>query len=186
MKIGGIITKTALCAFLRGVNVNRKNMKMADVCEVFRQDAVQNVRSVLATGNILFESTLSKANLRSNLETRMSQHYETDVHLFIKNKEEIELILRSNPYQVRSDLHIYAFICENGFEHTLMDKFNTITPVENENAQINQNQFYWQVRKGLTLDSSFSKILAEKQMRSQFTSRNINTIQKVYDKMTVL
>jgi len=176
----------AMCAFLRGVNVNGKNMKMADVCNVFRQESVQNVRSVLATGNILFESTLTKADLCRNLVERMSEYYKTDVNLFIKNKKEIEIILRSSPFPTDTDLHIYAFICENGFERTLMNKFNTITPVVNERAQINENQFYWQVSKGLTLDSGFSKILGEKQFRDQFTSRNINTIQKIYDKMVKL
>ena len=174
---------TAMCAFLRGVNVNGKNMKMADVCNVFLQEAVQNVRSVLATGNILFESTLTKVELRCNLEKRMSEYYKTDINLLIKNKEEIEMILKSVAFAAHSDLHIYVFICENGFEQTLMDKFNSITPVANEKAQINGGQFYWQVSKGLTLDSGFSKILGTKQFKDKFTSRNINTIQKIFDNL---
>jgi uncharacterized protein (DUF1697 family) len=174
---------TAMCAFLRGVNVNGKNMKMEDVCNVFRQEAVQNVCSVLATGNILFKSTLTKAELRCNLEKRMSEYYKTDINLFIKTKEEIEIILKSVTFSAHTDLHVYVFICENGFERTLMDKFNSITPVANEKAQINNGQFYWQVSKGLTLDSGFSKILGTKQFKDRFTSRNINTIQKLFDRM---
>jgi len=174
---------TKMCAFLRGINVNGKNMKMSDVCDVFRQEAVKNVSSVLATGNILFESELTKTDLRSALENSMSAHYGTDVCLFIKDKEEVGIILRSSPFLPSSEQHIYAFICENGFEQTLMDKFGLITPVPNEKAQINNGQFYWQVGKGSTLDSGFSKILGEKKMKDKFTSRNINTIQKIYDKM---
>ena len=172
-----------MCAFLRGVNLNGRNMKMAEVCDVFRQEHVQNVRSVLATGNILFESDDAKTDLRRNLEKRISGHYGTDISLIVKDKEEIGNILSSSPFPADSDLHVYAFICEGGFERTLMERFNTITPAVNEKAQINGGQFYWQVSKGSTLDSGFSKILGEKRMKDQFTSRNMNTIQKIFEKM---
>jgi len=174
----------ALCAFLRGVNVNGRTMKMDEVCQVFRSESVQNVRSVLATGNILFESVLAKSDLRRNLEKRMADHYRMDISMIIKNKDEVEAILRNSPFPTDPDMHVYAFICENGFERILMDRFSTITPTVNEKAQISECQFYWQVSKGMTLDSGFSKILGEKQMKDQFTSRNINTIQKIFDKMT--
>ena len=44
------------CAFLRGVNVKGTAMKMADVVEVFKKQGLIKVSSILATGNILFES----------------------------------------------------------------------------------------------------------------------------------
>ena len=171
------------CAFIRGVNINGQSMKMAEVCNVFRQEELQNVSSVLATGNILFESTLKKETLRLSLEKRMSETFQSDIRLFIKEQDEIEIILRSHTFSADPNLHIYAFICENGFENILMEKFNAITPIADEKAEIKQGQFYWQVAKGFTLDAGFSKILGDKQIRDQFTSRNINTIQKIYLKM---
>lgn len=44
------------CAFLRGVNVKGTNMKMAEVCEVFKKAGMVEVSSVLASGNIIFAS----------------------------------------------------------------------------------------------------------------------------------
>ena len=177
--------KKTMCAFLRGINVNGKNMKMADICDVFRQESVDNVRSVLATGNILFDSSLSKSELRSKLESAISRHYQSNESLFIKDKNEIGAILKGVPFTPEPDLHIYVFIYEIGFESVLMERFQSITPTTNEKASIYGNQFYWQVSKGETLDSGFSKILADKKLRSRFTSRNINTIQKINDKMIV-
>ena len=177
--------KTKMCAFLRGVNVNGKNMKMADICDVFRQESVDNVRSVLATGNILFDSSLSKAELRRILEGAVSKRYQSDESIFIKDQAEIDAILKGAPFTPDPNLHIYALICENGFEFVLMERFQSITPTTVERASIYENQFYWQVGKGETLDSGFSKILADKKLRNQFTSRNINTIQKISDKMMI-
>ena len=51
------------CAFLRGVNVNGTAMKMAEVCYVFKKAGMKDVSSVLATGNILFESDEAPENL---------------------------------------------------------------------------------------------------------------------------
>jgi len=172
-----------MCAFLRGINVNGKKMMMADICDLFRQESVDNVRSVLATGNIIFDSSLSKSELKSKLENAISRHYQSSESLFIKDREEIGSILKDVPFTSRADLHIYVFICEIGFESVLMERFLSITPAADEKALIYANQFYWQVRKGETLDSGFSKILADKKLRTLFTSRNINTIQKINEKM---
>ena len=161
-------------------------MKMADVCDVFRREAVHKVCSVLATGNILFESCLTKTDLHAILERRLSEHYGAEQYLFIKDEVEIEAILKSSPFVPNPDLQIYAFICESGFEEELMGRFSLVTPVANEKAQIKDGQFYWQVSKGATLDSGFSKILGEKRLKDRFTSRNINTMQKVYDRLTAL
>ena len=172
-----------MCAFLRGINVNGKNMKMADICDIFREESVDNVRSVLATGNILFDSSLTKSELRNKLESAISRHYQSNESLFIKDQEEVAKILKGVPFTYETDLHIYAFICENGFESVLIERFQSIAPLPNEKALIRANQFYWQVIKGETLESGFSKILADKKLRNQFTSRNINTIQKINEKM---
>ncbi len=51
-------------AFLRGVNVNGTSMKMAEACEVFSENDCTQVSSVLATGNLIFNSTLDKLTLK--------------------------------------------------------------------------------------------------------------------------
>ena len=80
------------CAFLRGVNVKGTNMKMADVCKVFSEAGVQNVSSVLASGNILFKSDKDSVELKKILEKAMSEHFNYDAFLFIKNEKEINEI----------------------------------------------------------------------------------------------
>jgi uncharacterized protein (DUF1697 family) len=52
------------CAFLRGVNVKGTAMKMAEVVELFKKQGLIKVSSVLATGNILFESEENPLELR--------------------------------------------------------------------------------------------------------------------------
>ena len=73
------------CAFLRGVNVKGTNMKMLDVCEIFKNAGMQKVTSVLASGNILFESDKNVEKLKKILEQKMSETFKYGGILFSIN-----------------------------------------------------------------------------------------------------
>lgn len=171
------------CAFLRGVNVKDTNMKMKDVCAVFEKEGMQKVQSVLASGNIIFESDTKAAVLKETLEAAMSKAYSYDAHLFLLNKERLETIKENNPFAENSDNHIYVFLGAENIEKMLFDLFKKELPVKGEEATINKGYFYWQIPKGETLGSPFSKVLGRKDLKDKITSRNLNTIEKVLNKM---
>ncbi|MBW7674577.1 DUF1697 domain-containing protein [Chryseobacterium chendengshani] len=171
------------CAFLRGVNVKGTNMKMAEVCEIFKNAGMQDVVSVLASGNIIFTSNKNTEDLKIILEKAMSEHFNYEAFLFIKSQEEIENFWNSNPFDKNENLHVYAFVGHNEVEKVLMNEFENAAKTEKEDAEIVNNTFYWQVAKGNTLDSTFGKILGKKSLKDQFTSRNINTFDKILKKI---
>lgn len=158
-------------------------MKMADVCNVFTNVGIQNVSSVLATGNIIFESDKKPEDLKNILEKAMSEHFGYDAFLFIKNEKEVSDILGNNPFSKSEDSHIYVFVTSEKTENILLEEFNKGKKSENEKAVIVGNTFYWQVQKGNTLDSDFGKILGKKALKDKITSRNINTFEKIVQKM---
>lgn len=163
------------CAFLRGVNVNGTSMKMAEVCKVFSDAGTSEVSSVLATGNLIFSSDKSAADLKIILEKAMSDYFNYEAFLFIKSEKEVVAIFENSPFTKADDLHIYAFVGTEDIESVLLEEFNKS---EHENATIIENIFYWQVPKGNTLDSEFGKVLGKKSLKNKITSRNLNTIEK--------
>ncbi|WP_312305910.1 DUF1697 domain-containing protein [Chryseobacterium sp.] len=171
------------CAFLRGVNVKGTNMKMADVCQVFKDAGMTEVSSVLASGNIVFSSDKNAEDLKVLLEKAMSEHFSYEAFLFIRSQEETEVLWKSIPFEKNDGLHIYGFVGMPGVEKVLMEEFQKATQAEDEKAQIINDIFYWQVPKGNTLDSTFGKVLGKKSLKDQMTSRNINTFEKVLKKM---
>jgi len=173
------------CAFLRGVNVKGTNMKMADVCQVFKGAGMLDVSSILASGNIVFTSDKNTGDLKKILEKAMSDRFSYDAFLFIKSQEETQVFWNSIPFEKKDDLHIYAFVGNPGIENVLMTEFEAASKTENEKAEIVGEIFYWQVPKGNTLDSSFGKVLGKKSLKDQFTSRNINTFEKILKKMGI-
>lgn len=173
---------TQFCAFLRGVNVKGTTMKMAEVCAVFEKAGMKDVSFVLASGNILFLSDKNKDELKTVLEKAMSEHFNYDAFLFLRNKNEIEIICKNNPFEAHSEFHIYGFAGISGIEKTLMTEFEKAKKAKDEEAKIVENNFYWKVAKGNTLDSEFGKILSRKALKNTFTSRNMNTFEKVMKK----
>jgi len=171
------------CAFLRGVNVKGTNMKMADVCSVFERAGVRNISSVLASGNIIFSSEKNAEALKPILEKAMSEHFSYDAFLFVKSEKEIETIFRDTPFEAEASYHIYSFVGVDGIERVLMSEFEKGMKAPGEEAQIVGSNFYWKVPKGNTLESEFGKILGRKNLKDSFTSRNINTFEKVLKKM---
>ena len=171
------------CAFLRGVNVKGTNMKMADVCQVFKNAGVADVSSILASGNIIFSSDQPAELLKRLIEECMSTHFFYDASLFIRSKEEVCLLEKNNPFDKHEDFNVYAFVGLDGVETILMDEFNNSMHLSGENAEIVNAIFYWQVPKGNTLDSAFGNVLAKKNLKNKMTSRNINTFGKVLKKM---
>lgn len=171
------------CAFLRGVNVKGTAMKMAEVCSVFEKAGMKNITSILASGNILFSSEKNKIELKKVLEIAMSEYFNYKAFLFLKDKNEIETLIGNNPFPTDSGFHIYSFAGIDKIEKTLMKEFEQAKKGKGEEALIIENNFYWKVPKGNTLDSEFGKILGRKNLKDSFTSRNLNTIEKVLKKM---
>ena len=167
-------------AFLRGVNVKGTNMKMEAVRLVFQQAGMKNVSSVLASGNILFNSKVPAEELTPLLSNAMGTHFDYEAFLFIKTAAEIESMIEHNPFESDPDHHVYCFIGIPQVEQTLMEEFQLVASSDTQDAaEIAGHCFYWRVPKNSTLESPFGKILGRKRLKSSFTSRNQNTIQKI-------
>lgn len=158
-------------------------MKMVEVVDVFKNAGMQNVVSVLATGNIIFESGKEKSELKDILEKVMSDHFSYEAFLFLKTNSEIEKIFSDCPFQKKDDSHIYVFVGLDGIDKVLLQEFEKSKKTNDENAKIVNSTFYWQVEKGNTLDSDFGKILGRKNLKDAFTSRNLNTFEKIMKKL---
>lgn len=171
------------CAFLRGVNVNGTSMKMKDVGDVFSNSGMKNVQSLLASGNILFESPIDAETLKPILEKAMSEAFSYDAFLFVRSLEDIEMIVENMPFETKEDFNNYVFISGKNTAQELLIHFENAKNKDQESATIVKDVFYWQTPKGNTLKSDFGKILGKKNLKDKLTSRNFNTIEKIVNKL---
>jgi uncharacterized protein (DUF1697 family) len=93
-------------AFLRGINVGgHKPVKMADLRAVFVAMGFQNVKTVLASGNVVFE-TLPEAGLPDNaldlaayIEQRLQQVFGYSIAVALRTVADLQRLVDSDPFK---------------------------------------------------------------------------------------
>lgn len=86
-------------AFLRGINAGFR-LKMVDLKKVFEELGFVNVRTVLATGNVLFESnSKDAAALEENIEKAMVKEFGYKSIAFVRTKDELQYFVTAEPFK---------------------------------------------------------------------------------------
>lgn len=175
-----------ICVFLRGINVNGIKIKMDALKEAFIQMGFEQVKTVLATGNVIvsLNDVTEKIDLKTYIEAELSHYFNYDAHVLIRTLEKIEGILKASQSIVRvqnHDAHLYVLFTEsNEIVDELSSLFETMSHSESESIKKLESDLFWLVPKGQTLESEFgSMVLGKKKYKDKLTSRNINTIEKI-------
>jgi len=88
-------------ALLRGINVGgHKLIKMDELARIFVGAGLKNVRTYLASGNVIFESgSASKAVLTKKIEKALQQTLGYQVTVVLRTLSELESIVNRNPFK---------------------------------------------------------------------------------------
>lgn len=81
-------------------------MKMADVKTVFEKAGMRKVITVLASGNVIFESEKTASELRIILEKAMSDYFNYEAFLFIKSEAKMRQMFEDIPFVKDPNEHI--------------------------------------------------------------------------------
>lgn len=84
-------------AFLRGVNLGKRQVKGAELREVFEGLGFGSVRPLLASGNIAFESG-EGAGLQQKLETALARRFGFAIGVVLRTQEELQAMLAREPF----------------------------------------------------------------------------------------
>ncbi|MEO6826057.1 MAG: DUF1697 domain-containing protein [Microbacteriaceae bacterium] len=171
-------------ALLRGVNVGGINLKMADVAAAFSDLDVQNVKTVLASGNVLFDSvdTAEKTKPRIEAALRAAFGYEAWVHIL--DLPSLGQIVADFPFNAeREGWHPYViFVAGDENATELAQNLVALQPELDpalESVAGGDGVVYWTVERGHTLDSVIGKATSRARYKSMTTTRNLRTLQKL-------
>jgi uncharacterized protein (DUF1697 family) len=90
---------TQYVALLRGINVGGNNpVAMADLAECFRDAGYGDVRTVLASGNVVFtaKGTSSRA-LEPAIERALRKRFESDIAVVVRSRAELTAVVSKAP-----------------------------------------------------------------------------------------
>ncbi|HVK79530.1 MAG TPA: DUF1697 domain-containing protein [Verrucomicrobiae bacterium] len=86
-------------ALLRGVNLGKRQVVMAELRAVLEEAGFANVRTLLASGNVVLDAKLKGAKLEEKLEQVILDGLglTTDVHA--RDADQLEAIIAANPFK---------------------------------------------------------------------------------------
>ncbi|OBI90441.1 DUF1697 domain-containing protein [Mycobacterium asiaticum] len=168
---------TKYAAFLRGVNVGGANLKMAEVADALAKAGFKNVRTILASGNVVLESDSGVAAVRKAAEGALRERFGYDAWVLAYDIETVRGIDRAYPFE--REVEGYQSYVTFVTEADVLDELAGLTAGPRERIQRGEGVIYWQVPKGGTLDSTIGQTMGKKRYKSSTTTRNLRTLAKV-------
>jgi uncharacterized protein (DUF1697 family) len=169
---------TRYVALLRGVNVGGVTIKMADLADVVRGLGYDDVKTVLASGNVLLSTSDSAATITTNLQNALRERFGYQAWVQVLTANRVVKIVADYPFERgRDGWHDYAiFVVDPGVKDELLAV--ELDP-ETERTAAGDGVVYWTVPKGSTLDSRIGTATGAARFKPSITTRNLNTLEKL-------
>lgn len=171
-------------AFLRGLNVGGHALiKIADLKKAFEKMGFENVRTLLASGNVIFESEQTdKKALIKEIESELRKAFKKDISVILRSLDDLKKLQSSEPFKgakITPSIRLYVtFLSEKARPRTITIPYTSpqkefrilhATPMEVFSVL--------DLSKGKGTPDAMN--ILEKEFGSNVTTRNWNTILKV-------
>jgi uncharacterized protein (DUF1697 family) len=176
---------TTYIAFLRGINLGKRNVKSDELRSIFSEMGFDNVRTVIASGNVIFDAKeKDPEKLTKKIEKLLEDKLGYKVIVFLRSQAELESILENNPFK---DDHGKEGKCYISFlsAEPPKDKANEILArsSDTEIFKFIGRELYMLFYVGFSDSEFFKKNDCEKVLGVLATNRNLNTPIKILVKM---
>lgn len=176
---------TKYYAFLRAVNVGKRQVKMEALREHFKIHQFANVKTYIQTGNIIFETEQTDRKLLiAQIERELLKWLSFEVPTILRTKEELAEIIENDPFKDQkgpANLKQYVTFLSEAPSDAIK---NLLAPYQNEYEQysILKHDFYSLIDKdceknGMKLQ--FTNNFIEKKLKLIGTTRDWNTVIKI-------
>ncbi len=173
---------TRYVAFLRAINVGGRSVKMAHLRELFEALGFFDVKTFIASGNVIFDSPAEGTRkLQQRIEDHLRESLGYEVATFVRSGSELVDVAGYDPF-VPPDLNVegnslYIAFLQASPTFQAEQKLMAFRS-EVDDFRVNEREVYWLCRKTMS-ESSFSGALLEKILGMPATIRNATTVQKL-------
>jgi len=135
------------------------------------------VKTVLASGNVLFTTGDAASTAKQTLESALRERFGYEAWVHVLTVDAIRTIVAAYPFPRSDERHAYVVFAvkpEVRAELLAVELDDTV-----EQAQAGDGVIYWSVPKGSTLDSAMGKAQSAARHKPWITTRNLNTLEKL-------
>ena len=158
-------------ALLRAVNVGGTGkLPMAELTAMCAAAGFARVRTYIASGNVVFESGKSAAQVKAALEKRLAAYAGKPVGVVVRTGDEMAAVLKGNPFPKAAPNATVAIFLD---EAPAKDALKAATGIKDEEMRLGKREIY--VHYGAGMGTSKLRIPAAQ----AGTARNMNTVAKL-------
>jgi len=168
-------------AFLRAINVGGHVVKMDRLRTLFEAAGLSGVATVIASGNVVFESSRRTAgDLERSIETHLQKALGYPVATFVRSMAELAAVAGRQPFgnaPLEAPCALFIGFLRNIPSPAARRQVASLS--NNTDALVvDGREIYWLARKGFS-ESTISYATLEKLLRSEATFRNVNTVRRM-------
>lgn len=165
---------------LRGINVGGRIIKMADLKVCFKKMGFKDTQTLLQSGNVIIEGEFNDlTKLKQKIEDSLSETFNYPAKVQVFPLQKIEDVIKNYPFNKEDNNFQHYVIFFGGSLATQLAAEASELDKTTETIEASKGVIYWQVKKGMTLKSAFSKNLTKAKYKQFHTNRNIKTLQKL-------
>jgi uncharacterized protein (DUF1697 family) len=167
---------------LRGVNVGGINIKMAELRTVLEDAGFTDVKTVLASGNVLLTSrSTTPGTVKKSIENALSTAFGYEAWVIVLDPAVLADIVDKYPFDASvAEKQPYVVFSSDGESTRRLGALaDSLDPDAERIAPGEHGVLYWEVTKGLTLDTVMGKASAKAAYKSTTTTRNVRTLIKL-------
>jgi uncharacterized protein (DUF1697 family) len=158
-------------ALLRAVNVGGTGrLAMADLKSMCADAGFDRIETYIASGNVVFRCRGTADRVQAELESRLFNHAQRPIQVFVRTALELQEILRGNPFSQAEPRLTYVFFLR---DRPAPDATSNVLRRVDEALRAGKREIY--VHYPLGMGKSKLVIPAAKNA----TARNMNTIAKL-------
>ena len=161
---------TSYVALLRAVNVGGRKLAMADLKAIAVEAGLENCRTFIASGNLLFTSGKSETAVARLLEAALRKHMGVEVPVLVRTASELAAVAKANPFAEEPGSKVAAFFLE---AKPPEDSIGQARGIVDERLALGRREIYVHFPSGM--GRSRLKFPAQ----SDGTARNMNSVSKL-------
>jgi uncharacterized protein (DUF1697 family) len=166
-------------ALLRGVNIGRVRIRMAELATALTEAGFDGVRTVLASGNVVVTADGDAGSIAGRVSAVIRERFGYDVAVIAVPIEAVRRAVERYPFPRAADRHAYVvFGTAPSVAAELAAAAGGLDPAV-ERVQLDEGLLYWDAPKGETLTTTFGKQYGKRQASGAATTRNLNTLDKL-------
>lgn len=168
-------------ALLRGVNVGGINIKMADLKVAFAGLGYTDLRTVLASGNVVFASDeTDTAAIKQRIETCLRETFGYEAWIVLLDLETLRAIVDAYPFDPHKEgWHPYVVLSSDPVVLDGLAELRDGLDPQVERIRFGDGVLYWEVQRGMSVDSAFGKQSSKARNKPNITTRNLRTLIKL-------